>query len=102
MRNANYGRKQKKKKKFQMPKYYVRDGYEQGIIDAPDAEEAVCLCVLHRFRTFIINGFYIVSELGFESHSDDRLYSSDYILDRISDDYWKKFEGRSEKDEEDP
>ena len=85
-----------------MPKYYVRDGSERGIIDAATAEEAVCLCVLHRFGTFVINGFYIVSELGFESHDDDLIYSSDHIIDRISDDYWKKFEGRSEKDGEDP
>jgi len=85
-----------------MPKYYVKDGHERAIVDAPDAVEAVCLCVLHRFGTFIINGFYIVSEQGFETHQDDIIYSSDYILDRISDDYWKKFEGRPEKDEEDP
>jgi len=85
-----------------MPKYYVKDGYEQGVIDAVTPEEAVCLCVLHRFGTFIINGFYIVSELGFEKHDEDIIFSSDYILDKISEEYWKRFEGRSEKDGEDP
>lgn len=84
-----------------MPKYYIKDGFEAAVIDAATAEEAICLCVLHRFNTFIINGFYTVSELGFDIHTDDVVYSSDYILDRISDDYWEKFEGRSEKDEDD-
>jgi hypothetical protein len=74
-----------------MPKYYVRDGYERGIIDAPTPEEAVCICILHRFSTFVVNGFYIVSELGFEKHDDDLIYSSDFILDIISDQHGDDF-----------
>ena len=83
-----------------MPKYYIRDGYELGIMDAKTAEDAICLCVLHRFSTFVVNGFYIVSEIGFETHDDDMIYSSDLILDILADEYKDKF-GRNPKNDED-
>lgn len=76
-----------------MPKYYVRDGFEKKAVDASSPEKAVCLCVLHFFSSFVINGFYIVSERGFESHLDceedeeDIVFSSDYIMDIISDEH---------------
>jgi len=83
-----------------MPKYYVRDGLERDVVDANTPEEAICLCVLHRFSTFVVNGFYIVSELGFENHDDDLIYSSDFILDIISDDYGDEF-GKNQKNDGD-
>jgi hypothetical protein len=83
-----------------MPKYYVQDGYEKAIIDAPTPQDAVLIAVLDKFTAFIVNGFYIVSERGFKLHKDceededDLIFDSNYILDLIA----KKNE---EKDEED-
>mgnify|MGYP001164308955 FL=1 len=83
-----------------MPKYYVQDGYEKAVIDAPSPEDAVLKAVLNYFSTFIVNGFYIVSERGFEVHKDceededDLIFDSNYILDLIA----KK---KDEKDGED-
>ena len=81
-----------------MPKYYVRDGYERAIVEAPSPEEAALRAILTRFNTFTVNGFYVVSERGFEEHDDmeDSFFDSNYILDRISDDFEKK----RKKDEE--
>jgi len=83
-----------------MPKYYVRDGYERGIVDAKTPEEAICLCVLHRFDSFVVNGFYIVSEIGFETHDEDLVYDSNLILDIIADRYGDDFRENPKKDEE--
>lgn len=83
-----------------MPKYYVKDGLELAVIDAKTPEEAICLCILHRFNTFIVNGFYIVSEIGFEKHDDDLIFSSDFILDIISDEYGDEF-GKNPRNDED-
>ena len=46
--------------------------------------------MLNYFSTFIVNGFYIVSERGFEVHKDcevdedDIIFDSNYILDLIA------------------
>ncbi len=82
-----------------MPKYYVQDGYEKVVIDAPTPEDALFRAVTDYFSTFIVNGFYLVSERGFEPHKDceededDLIFDSNYILDLIT----KK---RREKDED--
>tara|TARA_R110000823_G_scaffold315408_2_gene447404 strand:+ start:2944 stop:3198 length:255 start_codon:yes stop_codon:yes gene_type:complete len=74
-----------------MPKYYIKDGYEKIIIDAPEPEEAVVKAVLFFFNTFVINGFYLVSERGFDKHTDcsddedDLVFDSNYILDLITE-----------------
>ena len=83
-----------------MPKYYVRDGYERGIVDAKTPEEAICFCVLRRFDSFVVNGFYIVSEVGFEQHDDDLIYESNLILDIIADKYGDDFRENPKKDED--
>ena len=74
-----------------MPKYYIKDGYEKIIIDSPEPEEAVVKAVLFFFNTFVINGFYLVSERGFDKHTDcaddedDLVFDSNYILDLITE-----------------
>jgi uncharacterized membrane protein (DUF485 family) len=78
-----------------MPKYYVRDGYEKRVIDAPTPERAVVMCVLHFFSSFVVNGFYVVSERGFDQHTDceedeeDIIFSSEYIMAIIADEFGK-------------
>ena len=90
----------KGKRIAKMPKFYVRDGYEYGVMDAETPEDAICMCVIHRFSTFVINGFYIVSEVGFEKHDDDIIFSSDFIIDIISDRFGDEFRKNPRKDEE--
>jgi hypothetical protein len=80
-----------------MPKYYVRDGSEQAIVDSPDSITACCKAILYFFNSFAVNGFYIVSERGFAEHDDDTIYKSNDILDIISKDFGKK----PKKDEDD-
>jgi|TARA_Y100001938_G_C8085690_1_gene431856 hypothetical protein len=63
-----------------VPKYYVTDGVERAVISSDDPYNAVCECVLERFSTFVVNGLYIVSEKGFDTHPDDLAISSNTIL----------------------
>ena len=72
-----------------MAKYYVRDGMEKAVLDADSPLDGCCKAVLHFFNTFAVNGFYIVSELGFEEHEDDIVFSSNDILDILAD-YFKE------------
>jgi hypothetical protein len=78
-----------------MPKYYIRDGAERRVVDAPTPEDAICICIMHFFSTFIVNGFYSVSEVGFDQHDDDIVFDSNFILDLIS-------QKKREKDQDDP
>tara|TARA_R100000995_G_scaffold60557_1_gene30747 strand:+ start:611 stop:871 length:261 start_codon:yes stop_codon:yes gene_type:complete len=72
-----------------MPKYYIQDGYEKVVVDDINAERALIKAILQYFSTFLVGGFYIVSERGFEDHSDceedeeDLLFDSNYVLDLI-------------------
>ena len=75
-----------------MAKYYVRDGMEQAVLEADSPLDGCCKAVLHFFNTFAVNGFYIVSELGFEEHEEDIIFSSNDILDILAD-YFKENEG---------
>ena len=72
-----------------MGKYYVRDGMEKAIVDADSPLDGCCKAVLHFFNTFAVNGLYIVSERGFLEHNDDIVFSSNDILDILSD-YFKE------------
>lgn len=65
-----------------MPKYYVSDGIENIIIDAPDHMFA-CVHALEseKLHAIISGGFYIVSERGFDPHDDDVAISSDDVND---------------------
>ena len=55
-----------------MPKYYVRDGVERCIIIAPTPTMA-CVFALetYKFSSAMVNGYYWVSERGFEIHPDE-------------------------------
>ena len=83
-----------------MPKYYIKDGYEKVVVDAPNAERALVKAILKYFSTFLVGGFYIVSERGFEDHSDceedeeDLIFDSNYVLDLI--DKYRKEHGDDE------
>tara|TARA_B100001094_G_C17874091_1_gene643536 strand:+ start:225 stop:446 length:222 start_codon:yes stop_codon:yes gene_type:complete len=71
-----------------MPKFYVDDGYEQTVVDSKDPLTACCKAVLHFFNTFAVNGFYKVSEKGFDEHNDDIIVDSNKIIDFLSE-YFK-------------
>lgn len=75
-----------------MPKYYINDGMEKVIVVAKTPQDACCIAVLNRLSTFIVNGIYIVSERGFETHEDDIAISSNEILDIIARDYKDGFD----------
>jgi|TARA_R110000824_G_scaffold401355_1_gene611878 hypothetical protein len=79
-----------------MPKYYIKDGAEKTVLTANSPIQACCQAVLGRFNTFVVNGFYIVSEIGFEEHAEDIIFGSNDVLDVIS----KNFKDNPEKDEE--
>lgn len=79
-----------------MPKYYIKDGAEKTVLTANSPIEACCQAVLGRFNTFVVNGFYIVSEIGFEEHDEDIIFGSNDVLDVIS----KNFKDKPEKDED--
>lgn len=55
-----------------MPKYYIRDGAECCIIDAPTPVMG-CVFALdtNKFSSAMVNGWYWVSERGFNAHADD-------------------------------
>tara|TARA_R100001377_G_scaffold63434_1_gene39064 strand:- start:757 stop:1008 length:252 start_codon:yes stop_codon:yes gene_type:complete len=80
-----------------MPKYYVKDGAEQTVLIAKSPIDACCVAVLTRFNTFVVNGFYIVSEIGLEEeHAEDIIFGSNDVLDVIS----KNFPNNPEKDDD--
>ena len=63
-----------------MPKFYVIDGAESAVIDADNPLQACFRCIQYRFQGIPVNGFYKVSELGFENHEDDVIFSSDEVV----------------------
>ena len=68
-----------------MPKFYIQDGVEQAVIDADNALQACFRAIKYRFDGIPINGFYIASELGFENHEDDVVFSSDEVISGFLD-----------------
>ena len=80
-----------------MAKYYVDDGYEQAVVDSENPLSACCKAVLHFFNTFAVNGFYKVSEKGFDEpfglfvYPDDIIVDSNKIIDFLSKHFKDKF-----------
>lgn len=68
-----------------MPKYYIQDGVEQTILDADNALQACFFGIKYRFEGIPVNGFYVVSEKGFENHEDDMVFSSDEVISGFLD-----------------
>jgi len=68
-----------------MPKYYIYDGTEYAVIEADSPLQACFRAIKHRFESIPINGFYRISEQGFEIHQDDVLFSSDEVIHALMD-----------------
>ena len=68
-----------------MPKYYIQDGVEQTVLSADSALQACFFAIKYRFEGIPINGYYLVSELGFENHEDDTVFSSDEVISGFLD-----------------
>jgi hypothetical protein len=91
-----------------MPKFYISDGKERVLIDDKTPEDAcVRALLIGKFSTFLVNGYYIVSELGFEPHDNDIIISSDTIntsLEKVLGFDFKKIldflEGEEKKDKD--
>jgi len=63
-----------------MPKFYVFDGAEYAVLNADNALQACFRCIQYRFQSIPVNGFYKVSEQGFDNHDDDTIFSSDQVI----------------------
>ena len=57
-----------------MPKFYVHDGLEKTIVIADSPLQACFRAIKHIFKDVPINGFYKVSEQGFEDHENDTVF----------------------------
>jgi len=63
-----------------MSKFYVSDGAEYAVLNADNALQACFRCIQYRFQGIPVNGYYKVSEQGFENHDEDVVFSSDEII----------------------
>ena len=63
-----------------MPKFYVSDGVEKSVLEADNALQACFRCLQYRFQGIPVNGFYKVSEQGFNNHEDDIVFASDQVI----------------------
>jgi hypothetical protein len=63
-----------------MPKFYVFDGAERTVIEADHPLQACFRAIKHRFEGVPVNGFYRISEQGFEDHENDTVFSSDEVI----------------------
>ena len=68
-----------------MPKFYVHDGLEKTIITADSPLQACFRAIKHIFKDVPINGFYKISEQGFEEHDDDVIFSSEEVIQALLD-----------------
>ena len=68
-----------------MPKFYIQDGIERTVLHADSALQACFRAIKHRFEGIPVNGFYLVSERGFENHEDDIVFSSDEVISGFID-----------------
>ena len=68
-----------------MPKFYVYDGLEKTIINADSPLQACFRAIKHIFKDVPVNGFYKVSEQGFEDHDDDVIFSSEEVIQALLD-----------------
>ena len=87
-----------------MPKFYITDGTEKTILDADNPLQACFRCIQYRFQGIPVNGFYKVSEQGFENHEDDAIFSSDEVvagfIDMMEKAQDKKLRQKRKKDQE--
>ena len=87
-----------------MPKFYVSDGVESSVLEADNAIQACFRCIQYRFNGLPVNGFYKVSEKGFDNHEDDVVFSSDEIIkgfiDIVERSQAKKIRKKRKKDED--
>ena len=66
-----------------MPKFYVTDKVEEAIVDAPTSLKACISAVRYRFHGIPVEGFYKVSEIGFEEHDEDIVFKASEIVEMI-------------------
>ena len=66
-----------------MPKFYVTDKVEEAIVDAPTSLKACIIAVRYRFHGIPVDGFYKVSEMGFEEHDEDIIFKASEIVEMI-------------------
>ena len=87
-----------------MPKFYVSDGVESSVLEADNAIQACFRCIQYRFNGLPVDGFYKVSEQGFDNHEDDVIFSSDEIIkgfiDIVAQSHAKKIRKKRKKDED--
>ena len=81
-----------------MPKYYIHDGTEKTVIEADSPLQACFRAIKHRFEGVPINGYYRISEQGYEEHDDDVIFSADEVISALVDTIER---GRKKKKEED-
>ena len=87
-----------------MPKFYVSDGVESSVLEADNAIQACFRCIQYRFNGLPVHGFYKVSELGFDNHEDDIVFSSEEIIkgfiDIVEQSRDQKIRKRRKKDQD--
>ena len=68
-----------------MPKYYIHDGTEKTVIEADSPLQACFRAIKHRFDGVPINGYYRISEQGYEEHDEDVIFSADEVITALVD-----------------
>ena len=63
-----------------MSKFYVTDGAEKTVIVADSPLQACFRAIKFRFSGVPVNGYYKVSEIGFENHDEDSVFSSTEVI----------------------
>lgn len=66
-----------------MPKFYVHDGLEKTIIIADHPLQACFKAIKHRFEGIPVNGYYKISEKGFENHDDDTVFTAEEVIQAL-------------------
>jgi hypothetical protein len=66
-----------------MPKFYVTDKVEEAIVDAETSLKACIRAVRFCFHGIPVDGFYKVSEIGFEEHDEDIVFKASEIVEMI-------------------
>ena len=66
-----------------MPKFYVTDKVEETIIQAENSLKACISAVRFRFHGIPVEGYYKVSEIGFEEHDEDIVFKASEIVEMI-------------------
>ena len=66
-----------------MPKFYVTDKVEETIIQAENSLKACINAVRFSFHGIPVEGYYKVSEIGFEEHDEDIVFKASEIVEMI-------------------